>query len=201
MSLEFSPQGYTPDGVAVFGSDAQAMVKFFVHPEISVYKSQQEGRPVYDDVVMIEVMQPGEKEPIRQLANEWHKRRFQRQWDNYEKGRIETSSGTPLSVLFPTEPSTILQLNGFNIFTVDQLAAISDTAIGNIPMGRALVDRAKAFLGTAAGGAEYHRMQKQIADLQQQLSSLAEQGIVPPLPTQAKRGPGRPPNAPKEGTA
>lgn len=190
--MEFNPQSYAPDGTAIFGKDEQSLVKFFKHPELSKFKSTEAGLPVYDDVVMVSVIQPGEKEETKVLATEWHKRRFPRQWENFEKGLDQTASGTPLDHLFPSEPGTILTLKSFNIFTVQQLAGVSDTALGNLPMGRTLQDRAKTYLASAEGGSEYHKMQKRIADLEAQLANKPEEAQAAPQPEQ-RRGPGRPP--------
>lgn len=177
---DFNPTAYTPDGVAVFGSDAQLLVKFFKHPQISKFKSTEAGRPIFDDVIMVEVLTPGEKDAVRVLADDFHRARFARQWAAFEKGNEQSLSGTPLEMLFPNEPSTIMTLKGFHIFTIDQLASISDTAMTQLPMGRALSDRAKNYLATANGGATYHQMQQQITDLQAKLAALTEAGAVPP---------------------
>lgn len=192
MSLDFNPQSYAPDGTAIFGNDAQLMVRFFIHPELSVYQSKEKGVPVYNDIEMIEVFQPGEKESVKQLVNDFHKMRFAKQYENFKAGKEQVGSGTPLDLLFPSEPGMILTLKSFNIFTIQQLAALNDTAISGLPMGgRQLVERAKTYLHTAQTGADLQRMetmQKQIADLQAQ---LAAQNQTPETPQ--RRGPGRPP--------
>jgi hypothetical protein len=195
--MDFNPVDYTPDGVAVFGKDEGLIVKFFKHPEISRFKSTEAGLPIYDDVVMIEVINPGEKEPVRVLKTREHEFRFRRQWDAFQKGQSqEAQSGTPLDHLFPNEPGTVLTLKGVNVFSVQQLANLHDTAINNLQFGRQLVDRAKAYLGTAEGGAQFHQMEKTIADqkremddLRAQMSAMQEQMSAKP---QAKK-PGRPP--------
>lgn len=190
-NLEFSPTGYTPDGVALFGSDEKLLVKFYRHAELSQYKSKKEGRPIYDDVEMVSVIQPGEKDEVKTLANDWHRRRFQKQYEAFQKGLEQAVTGTPLELLFPAEPSTILALKGNNVFTIEQLAGISDTAMNNIPMGRTLADRAKAYLQASVGGQGFHQMeamQKQIQELQEQLAAAQ----AAPQPEQ-RRGPGRPP--------
>lgn len=191
--MEFNPQSYAPDGTAIFGNDAQLLVKFFVHPELSKFKSDKEGLPVYDDVEMVEVFQPGEKESVKQLATEFHKRRFPKQYENFKKGAEQTNGGTPLDHLFPSEPGMILTLKSFNIYSIQQLAALTDTGISNLPMGgRQLVERAKNYLSTAQTGASLHQMemmQKQIADLQAALAAKNEE--TPETPQ--RRGPGRPP--------
>lgn len=196
--MDFNPQSYTPDGTAVFATDQQLLVKFFVHPELSHYKSKAQGKPVHDDVVMISVIQPGEKEEVKVKAEEWHKVRFAKQWEAFEKGHNQQISGTRLEFLFPSEPSTILTLQSFNVFTVEQLGSLTDTAMTNIPMGRQLSQRAKDYLRTANGGAAFHQMeamQKQIEELKAQ---LAEQSAAPSPAedsTPVRRGPGRPPKA------
>lgn len=192
--MEFNnPQSYAPDGTAIFGNDAQLLVKFFVHPELSKFKSDKEGLPVYDDVEMVEVFQPGEKESVKQLATEFHRRRFPKQYENFKKGAEQTNGGTPLDHLFPSEPGLILTLKSFNIYSIQQLAALNDTGISNLPMGgRQLVERAKNYLSTAQTGASLHQMemmQKQIAELQAALAAKNEEAPETPQ----RRGPGRPP--------
>lgn len=198
--MDFNPQGYTPDGTAIFAKDDQLLVKFFRHPELSHQKSKEKGMPIYDDVDMISVIQPGEKEEIKVMADEFHKRRFPKQWDAYKAGIEQHQSGTPLEHLFPAEPGTLLTLKSFNVFTVQQLANISDSSMGNIPMGRTLSDKAKAYLSSATNGQNFHAMQsamqKQIDDLKAMLADQGIQAPTPPalnLPTEEpRRGPGRP---------
>lgn len=194
MSLDFNPSSYTPDGVALFGDDSKLLVKFFVHPELSQIRSRKEGRPVHDDVVMVSVIQPGEKEEVKVLANDWHKARFPKQWEAFEKGHAQSISGTRLEFLFPGEPSTILMLNGFNVFTVEQLAGLSDTGMNNVPRGRDLAVRAQKYLQSAGSGSSFHQveeMQKQIEELKAQIAQQAAPAAEQPQ----RRGPGRPPKA------
>ncbi len=120
--MDFNPQSYAPDGTAIFAKDDQLLVKFYRHPELSQVKSKASGLPVYDDVDMISVIQPGEKDPVQVMASDMHKRRFPKQWEAYKAGVELASSGTPLDHLFPSEPGIILTLKNFNVFTVQQLA-------------------------------------------------------------------------------
>jgi hypothetical protein len=192
MSLDFSPSGYTPDGVALFGADERLLVRFYRHAELSQHKSKMEGRPVYDDVEMVSVINPGEKEEVKVLASDWHRRRFARQYEAFQKGIEQAQTGTPLDLLFPAEPSTILALKQNNVFTVEQLTSISDTAMNNIPMGRTLSDRAKAYLQTSRGGQAFHQMEEMKNQIQQLQAQLAEaQAASQPDPE--RRRPGRPP--------
>jgi hypothetical protein len=198
-SLDFFPSSYTPDGIAVFGTDEKLLVKFYRHAELSQHKSKQEGRPVYDDWEMVSVIQPGEKDEVKVLASDWHRRRFPRQYEAFKNGLEQAHTGTPIELLLPAEPSTVLALKGNNVFTVEQLAGISDTAMNNIPMGRTLSERAQKYLASAQGGQGFHQMeamQKQIEELKAQLAERPTEAQAAPQPEQ-RRGPGRPPKAPQ----
>lgn len=197
--MDFAPVAYTPDGVAVFGKDEGLLVKFFKHPVLSRFESTERGVPIYTDVIMIEVINPGEKDPVRVVKTREHEFRFARQWEAFNKGQSqEAQSGTPLDHLFPNEPGTVLSLRAVNVFSVQQLANLHDTAINNIPMGRTLVDRAKAYLGTAEGGAQFHQMEKTIADQASALEDMrtqmtAMQAQLAAGPQSQQKRPGRPP--------
>lgn len=204
--MDFNPQSIAPDGTAIFANDSQLLVKFSVHSELSQHKSKQAGAPVYDDIEIVTIMNPGEKEPVIVQADEFHKRRFPKQYEAFKKGIEDQQGGTPLELLFPASPSTVKQLKGFHIFTIQQLAAISDSAMTQIPMGRSLVDRAKQYLAQAGHGQTFHAMEAMQAQIDALKSALAEAGQpVPETPAIAvqpqRRGPGRPkrtPSAEKE---
>lgn len=182
--MEFDYQRIAPDGTAIQGTDAQLLVKFYKHPVISKIKSDEAGAPMFDDVEMVHVITPGENNPIDVMATDWHRHRFAKQYDLFKKGIEQSQSGTPLEMLFPSEPSTILALKTFHVYTVQQLANITDSAMGQIPMGRTLVDRARAYLSAAAGGQNFHTtvnaMQKQIDELKALLGDKADS--LPPAP-------------------
>lgn len=194
--MDFNPQGYTPDGVAVMGSDAQLLVKFSTHAELSQIKSKAAGTPIYDDVEIVTIMNPGEKEPVIVQATDWHKHRFQRQYEAFKKGKEDQQGGTPLGLLFVGQPSTVKQLQACHIFTIQQLSMISDTAKSQIPMGQTLVDRAKAYLAQAGAGQGFHAMEEMQRQIEALKAKLDDAGVavpeMPAVPMPQRRGPGRP---------
>jgi hypothetical protein len=194
--MDFNPQRIDEfSGVAEFANDAQLLVRFKMHSELSQFKSKKQGVPIYDDIEIVEILNPGEKEPIIVQADEFLKRRFPRQYEAFKSGLNHDSSGTPLNLLFAASPSTVKQLNAFNIYSVQQLANIPDSSITQIPMGRTLVEKAKAYLASASKGQSHHvveSLQDEVAKLK---ALIAEAGITPPeTPAIAneRRGPGRP---------
>lgn len=193
--MDFDYQSIAPDGTAVFANDSQLLVKFKVHSELSQHKSKLRGCPVYDDVEVVEIRNPGEKEPIIVAADDFHKRRFPKQYEAFKKGIENFVGGTPLDLLFPASPSTVNQLKAFNIYSIQQLSTISDSAMEQIPMGRSLADKAKAYLRDAGAGQSHHAMEAMKAQIEQLKAMIADAGITPPetpAMTEQRRGPGRP---------
>ncbi len=202
--MDFTVHGFSGP-VAILEKEENLLVKFFQHPEISKTKSQNAGVPVYDNIEMISVIQPGEKEEIKVMATEWHRRRFPKQYAAFKAGQEMVASGTPLDHLFPSEPGTVLTLKSFNVYTVQQLAGLPDSAISSMPMGRQLVDKAKAYLSSADSGADFHKLNNRVAELEAMLAAreaVAEVSVTAGtgggevVTTEpARRGPGRPPRA------
>lgn len=195
--MDFNPLSISPDGMAVFATDKQLLVKFVRHAELSQFKSVKAGAPIYDDVDMIEVYTPGEKDPVRVVATEFHKRRFPDQWKAYQDGIELHQSGTPIELLFTNEPSAVRLLKHLNVHTIQQLSALSDTAKQQIGHGaQQWQDRAKTYLNSASGGQNFHEMEAMKARMAQLEALLAEKGVEAPAITEpqpeARRGPGRP---------
>ena len=151
-------------------------------------------------MVIVEVINPGERDPVRGVKTREHEFRFARQWEAFTKGQSqEAQAGTPLDHLFPNEPGTVLTLKASNIFTVQQLANLHDTAINNLQFGRTLVDRAKAYLGTAEHGAEFHQMEKTIAEQARVMDDMKAQmaAMQASLAAKTQEQPRRPARPPK----
>lgn len=171
--------------------------QFFIDAVQNNYKSEQEGRPIHEDREFIRILIAGDSrsEVVREvLPND--KERFREQYRRFRDGLKEDEqlTGTRLKEWPAMTPASIRDFNGINVFTVEQIAGMSDVAVGNFGMGglewRA---KAKAYLEAAEKGAtashyaaENERLRADIERLSSQVRELASQ-IDP-----EKRGPGRP---------
>lgn len=185
-------------GAATFGSDDRLIVRFFTKPERNAFKSSQAGEPVFDQVMMISIRQPGERDDLHRPVQEDDQYRFPRQWDAFQAGQEQAPTGTALEVLFDAQPEIVTMLRSIRVMTVEQLASATEAAIGRMGMGaRGWVNRAKSYLVDMKDAAGLRRLEAENGDLraklevmQQQLQELGDRVAV-----QTKRGPGRPPKA------
>lgn len=178
-----------PNGVATYG-DGKVFAEFFRGKRFNPSKSQP-GAPIYDALDMIRVIIPGERDVMEYEATREYQRKYPQQWAAYQQGLEQRAAGTPLDLMFIDQPEQVAMLNAMRIWTVQQLANISDTAAHNIRGGLEFRRHAVSFLERAKDRTgEIDGLKAQIARL--------EALITKPTATTIKRGPGRPPKAKSE---
>ena len=166
--------------------DDKLFVVFYGGTRINEAKSQEAGRPVHDDVDLIKIIVPGQRDSVVAEATYDYQQRFPRQWAQYKANKEQTGSGTPLSELTWLTAAQIADLKAMNVHTVEQLAGISDAQAHSFMGFHGLKQRAQAYLEAAKGNAPLIQMQAalderdaQIAALQTQLNQfIAEQKIA-----------------------
>lgn len=186
------------------GDDSGLLVSFYTHPEHQVAKSNEEGRPIYEDKPYIRIMYAGDRNRVTDRRVDFKGKngnipdpeRWPRQWAQYQAGEEQVEEGTPVEEWSLISRSQALMLKGVHIKTVENLAAVTDATLGNLGHGgRALRDQAVAWLKQAQDGSELPRLVAENESLKSDVSSLEDQ--VKELAQKVeelskKRGPGRP---------
>lgn len=158
------------NGHVSHGSDASAYVRF--------YKYSDKG--VESDFV--EIIFPGDsRTEMRREVKDSDKVRWPAAWASYEAGEQSKATGYPLEQWRGVDEAMIRELNHKRIYTVEQLASVSDSNLANIGMGaRELVAKAKAFIevmkDTEAAtryAAQFEQMKSENDLLQEQNRELA----------------------------
>jgi hypothetical protein len=160
------------------------MPKFYLRQKEDKKRSIEEGRPCFKDVEYVQIMIGGDKNNIvdRKIRDE-DKYRWPVLYQNFKNGIENSVDGTPVKEWTAISASRALELNALNIFTVEQLADLSDNAIQSIGMdGRSLVSRAKMFLASASDNAasekiahENEKLKSEMDALKLQMSELMKQ--------------------------
>ena len=134
-------------GVEVDGEQADprrpvnGIPKFF----IEYRKNKKTGETV--PVEMVSIVVPGDQRnsPVRKV-NDAVRAKYKFWYDQWRNEVEDTPVGTPLSMWPTMTPPQVAQLQILNIFTVEQLAAVSDSNLQNIPFGRTVKNKAIKWL-------------------------------------------------------
>lgn len=166
---------------------------FFIEPIPDDKATEAAGAVRMREQEMVRIVVAGDMLNIATSpVTEELKVRFAFQYDAWKVKRQEMHiEGTPLKNWPMISAIRIAEFNAVGIFSVENLAAVSDTNIGKLADGRIWREKAIAWLesaeknGAAAKyAAENERLRGDIEDLQKQVSEL--------VAASEKRGPGRP---------
>lgn len=195
--------------------DAALYVRFSVMPVQNNFKTVKEGRPIFEDVVMIEITTPGivPNQVVRPMVPA-DKVRFPKHWAFFQNAHSEDgmSVGTPLSQWPRMVPSQVEMLKAVGFRTVEAIATASDLQLQAIGMAGgmappALRDAARIFLQSARSDSAAAEMKAQIAERDKALADMAAKHATDMAELRAliqnppRRKPGRKPKAKVEAEA
>lgn len=182
---EFSPLKYNPQEVAQRGfgmaasgpTDDKLIVGFYNKSVLNHFKSRETGVPVHEDHIYVKIQHPGETLNILDRPVEDNdKRRWPRQWSQFQAGAQQVPDGIPISLLFPDKPSIAMTLKGYNIHTVEQLSNLSAQGISTVGMGCVdWVNGAKRYMEHAEKGISHHKFEAAMAAKDSELNKLQRQ--------------------------
>lgn len=177
------------------------VVKFRADKVKNEAKTKLAGRPIFDDIELVEIRSAGDRNTVkvfpahaqhRWRANEdgeqeveTYAMRWSEQYRRFKENRQQIQDGTPLSELpFLTEAKRA-ELKALNIHTAETLAALDGLNLKTLGMGgRELKNQAEAYIENASGSATVTKMATQIAELQAQLAALTAIPAPAPQPPQ-----------------
>lgn len=183
-----------PDFVGARNPDSALYVQFYARPVENAFQSEQQKRPIFDEVDFVKIQVPGDKTTaIDTPVREEHKTRFPIQWANYQnhKGQSQGVTGTPITEWPRISATQAEELKGLKFFTVESIAGAADSHLRNIGMiaGTSvyqLRDDARRFLQLATENAQLaeaekrareaeEKMAAQAADFQSRMDAMQEQ--------------------------
>jgi hypothetical protein len=175
---------------------SSTLLVFFSEQAVKNERASAAGPAVYDRVVFLRVVAPGQKsgspiyEIMRHVAqddgSEVQKidqqvmRRFKGVYDQWAQKQAPAGAGTPLEQWPLMDVALVRAFKDGNVYTVQQLADLPDGALDNIrAKGREWRAKAQSWLAAAkeAGGdaearAEIARLQKRLDEQAQIISDL-----------------------------
>ena len=198
-----------PQFIGAQDPDAVMIARFYVRAVKNNFLSNKEGRPIFQDKIYCEYYPAGNTILRMDVpSTSVHEQRFAKQWAYFQATKKEdiNGAGTPLSQWAILSPADVENLKGMKIHTIENIAAMSDQAMGVLGMGIAGMAphvfraRAQAYLGSAKDSAlpqqqaaEIEEMKKQLAEMKKLLAEKPKPEEVKPEEVKVAKRKGRPP--------
>jgi hypothetical protein len=153
-------------GMASHGDDKGLFVEFSTRPTLMPFKSQEAGRPIYEDKAFITIDFPGDKTKRvdRQVKLEnddcgpSDMVRFPRQWQMFLNQQEQNGDGMPITEWPPITRSQALELKAIKIHTVEMLAELPDSSCTWLG-SRELRQKARTWLENVSDHSAESRLQ------------------------------------------
>jgi hypothetical protein len=160
------------------------IVAFYSEPVHMPFKSEEAGRPIYEDRDHIRIIIPGDRNSIvERLATDEDRKKYDEEYSLFKAGADEDGqmSGTPLSQWAAIRPALAKEFQAQNIRTVEQLASLNDSGKQAFGMGalewsakaRAYLDQAASSGAVEKYAAENVALRGEVAALKAEFAALS----------------------------
>jgi len=181
MDIEVGEAGWTNEAFGK-GKDGKMPVFFHTVQVKNKFKTEQAGRPIFEEQVFITKIVPGGGLTIDRKIRESDKEEYPREWAHWENKKTNLVQGTPLDAWPALSETQKAEFKALHIFTVDQFAALPDGTGQKIMGFSELRTQARAFIMAGKSSEVADRMAKQDAEMAELRAQIAEL-------TKAKPGP------------
>ena len=170
----------------------EALVALFKnHASPNNAKSIEAGRPIFDDIEVVEIRSPGSKDfkvfPATAFSH-WetdphtgeqtkvtYAERFRHQYQQFRAKTAQTKSGTPLDYAPFMSEGKRAEMRAQNIYTVEALAAIDGAELKNLGTGgRELKNAAMEYMAETKSTAPNLQLQNELEQLRARNAILEE---------------------------
>jgi len=163
--------------------------RFYIHTTENKAKSKLAGRPIFDDMEVVEVRFAGNRQTVSvfpahavcgQIQDEdgdfrptTYAERWPDQYKRFKAKQQQVAAGTPVDELPFLTQAKRSELKALSIYTAEALAALDGQELKNLGQGgRELKNQAQAYLDRAAGSADVTAMASKIEELTQLVAEL-----------------------------
>lgn len=182
-------------------------LRFFYHPQQNHSKSEEAGRPIFDQVEKVSIINPGSRDEWVGYVTDDIRAEYSSAYEHWRRTQQQPSDGTPLEEVPFLNAAQVKELRALSIESLEHLAGLTDALKQRIGMGaNELVRKAQNYLAAAAGHAadnkavtENEELRRRIAYLEQNLTAANQRyetllaGTPPAAPSPAVPAPQQPP--------
>jgi hypothetical protein len=170
-------------------TDNLVVPRFYIHTTENKAKSKLAGRPIFDDMEVVEVRFAGNRQTVSvfpahaicgQIQGEdgdyrptTYAERWPDQYKRFKAKQQQVAAGTPVDELPFLTQAKRSELKALSIYTAEALAALDGQELKNLGQGgRELKNQAQAYLDRASGSADVTAMASKIEELTQLVAEL-----------------------------
>jgi hypothetical protein len=175
--------------MALDKNDPLVIPVFKIHTTKNDAKSREAGRPIYDDMEVVEVRFAGDRNkvsvfPALSICGEvqdedgntrkiTYAERWSDQYKRFKAKAQQIAEGTPVDELPFLTQAKRAELKALSIYTAEALAALDGQPLKNLGQGgRDLKNQAQAYLDNASGSANVTRMAAELEELRRTVAEL-----------------------------
>jgi len=162
---------------------------FKIHTTKNDTKSREAGRPIFDDMEVVEVRFAGDRNkisvfPAHTICGEavddngdtiriTYAERWADQYKRFKAKSQQIAEGTPVDELPFLTQAKRSELKALSIYTAEALAALDGQPLKNLGQGgRELKNQAQAYLDNASGSANVTKMAAELEELRRTVAEL-----------------------------
>lgn len=166
--------------------EARNYVKFYRQWVRNNFESKKQNIEVGENQDFVIIICPGQpKSEVRRKANDADKSQYRQEWAAYSDGKEHQVSGTPIEMLPGLANGMADALKAVYIFTIEQMAELSDASVQKVGMGgNEIRQKCRDYKGK--NNAEVSALK---AQLNEALAAIAELQRAQEQPPRAKPGP------------
>lgn len=147
-------------------ANTESFARFYLGKTQNNHKSKLEGHAVFDDVEMVEIVIPGDKNTlVDTMVNDSHRQRWPQLYKAFKEGLSPSETGYPIEHWPAITAAQAANFKALHIHTVEALAGLSDGVLQNVGLGaRDLRTRAQNWLQRASDAKPMDRLQAELDD-------------------------------------
>jgi hypothetical protein len=170
-------------------NDPLVIPVFKTHTTKNEAKTRDAGRPIYDEMEVVEVRFAGDRLkvsvfPAHAICGEaqdengdtrkiTYAQRWSEQYKRFKAKEHQVAEGTPVDELPFLTQAKRSELKALSIYTAEALAALDGQPLKNLGQGgRDLKNQAQAYLDNAAGSANVTKMAAELEELRRTVAEL-----------------------------
>jgi len=138
--------------------------------------TKEAGKPVFANIAFVKIIAPGnDKEIVDRIVLPKDKERFPKEWFKFTHNEAPEVDGTPIEFWPQLDKAQADTLKANNIFSVENLAGVSDQDISGLGMGMLeLKNKAKTWIDLQDGSADINKLAEKNRKLEEQLAALTK---------------------------